>query len=141
MKNKLNNLSHDIIGSAIEVHRELGPGLLESVYRKCLAKLLRDKGYKVEEEICFPLIFKGEVIEEKAYRLDLLVEDLVIVEIKSVESMKKLFSMQTLTYLKQTRRQLGLLINFNVPILKDGINRIVNGFEETPSVVSAPPRG
>ncbi len=141
MENKLNKISHDIIGAAIEVHRELGPGLLESAYRKCLAKLLRDQGYQVEEEVYLPLTFKGEVVEEKAYRLDLLVEDLVIVEIKSVENMKKLFSMQTLTYLKQTNRQLGLLINFNVSILKDGINRIVNGFEEEPSVASASPRG
>ena len=141
MTNDLNKISHDIIGAAIEIHRELGPGLLESVYRKCLTKLLRDKGYEVQEEVCFPLVFKGEVIEEKAYRLDLLVENLVVVEIKSVESMKKLFAMQTLTYLKQTKKQLGLLINFNVPILKDGINRIVNGFDEEPSVVSASLRG
>jgi GxxExxY protein len=129
METDLNRISHDIIGAAIEVHRELGPGLLESVYRKCLAKILRDNGYQVEEEVCFPLVFKNEVIEKNAFRIDLLINDLVVVEIKSVETMKPLFSKQTLTYLKQTDKKLGLLINFNVSVLKEGINRIVNRLE------------
>lgn len=130
METDLNRISHDIIGAAIEVHRALGPGLLESVYRKCLAKVLRDNGYQVEEEFCFPLVFKNEVIEKNAYRVDLLVNNLVIVEIKAVETMKPLFSKQTLTYLKQAEKKLGLLINFNVSILKEGITRIVNRLEE-----------
>jgi len=130
METNLNKISHAVIGASIDVHRELGPGLLESVYRKCLARVLRDEGYQVEEEVYLNLTFRGEVVEERAFRIDLLVNDLVIVEVKSVETMKPLFSKQTLTYLKQTNKQLGLLINFNVSVLKEGINRIVNHFEE-----------
>jgi GxxExxY protein len=124
----LNIISHDIIQAAIEVHKELGPGLLESVYRKCLAKVLRDMGYAVEEELCLPVKFRGEIVEENGYRIDLLVQGSVIVEVKSVETMKDLFSKQLGTYLKLKSLQLGLLINFNVPLLKNGIKRIVNGF-------------
>jgi len=126
----LNKISHDVIQSAIEIHRELGAGLLESVYRKCLAKVLRDKGYDVKEELYLPVVFRGEMIEEKGYRVDLLVSDAVVVEIKSVESMKPLFSKQLGTYLKLLDLKLGLLINFNVPLLKDGLKRIVNGFKD-----------
>ncbi len=126
----LNNISYDIIRAAIEVHKELGPGLLESVYRKCLAKVLRGKGYGVKEEIYLPLKFRGELIEANAYRVDLLVGNRVVVEVKSVEEMKPVFSKQTGTYLKLMNLQLGLLINFNVPLLKDGIKRIVNNLEE-----------
>ena len=126
----LNTISHDIIQVAIEVHKELGPGLLESVYRKCLAKLLRDMGYQVEEELSLPVKFRGQVVEENGYRIDLLVEKSVIVEVKSVETMKNLFSKQLGTYLKLTGKQLGLLINFNEVMLRDGIKRIVNNFPE-----------
>jgi GxxExxY protein len=126
----LNRKSHDIIHAAIEVHKELGAGLLESVYRKCLAKVLRDKGYDVKEEVYLPIIFRGELIEENGYRIDLLVDDNVVVEVKSVENMKSLFSKQLGTYLKLLDLQLGLLINFNVPLLKEGIKRIVNGYTE-----------
>ena len=108
----------------------MGPGLLESVYRKCLAKVLRDAGYEVEEEVYLPVKFRGEVVEDKAYRIDLLVNGSVVVEVKSVEEMKPLFSKQTGTYLKLMELQLGLLINFNVPLLRDGIKRIVNNYEE-----------
>ncbi|MFA5688800.1 MAG: GxxExxY protein [Kiritimatiellales bacterium] len=130
MTQDLNSLSHAIIGAAIEVHQGIGPGLLESAYRKCLAKVLRDKGFQVQEEVILPLRFQGVVIDENAYRIDLIVNDLIIVEVKAVETMKPLFSRQTLTYLKLTGRQLGLLINFNVGILKEGIIRVVNNFEE-----------
>ena len=126
----LNSISHDIIQSAIEVHKELGPGLLESVYRKCLAKVLRDNGYDVKEEIYLPLKFRGELIETNAYRVDLLVDGKVVVEIKSVEEMKPVFSKQIGTYLKLMNLQLRLLINFNVPLLKNGIKRVVNGYVE-----------
>ncbi|MBT8042558.1 MAG: GxxExxY protein [Kiritimatiellales bacterium] len=126
----LNTISHDIIQAAIEIHKELGPGLLESVYRKCLAKVLRDNGYDVKEELYLPVTFRGETIEDKGYRIDLLVDDRVVVEVKSVEEMKPLFSKQTGTYLKLMRLQLGLLINFNVPLLKDGVKRIVNDYRE-----------
>lgn len=128
--NELNKISHDIIHAAIEVHKELGPGLLESVYRKCLAKLLRDMGYAVEEEVSLPVKFRGEVIEKNGYRIDLLVNDLVIVEVKSVETMKTLFAKQLGTYLKLAKKQLGLLINFNEVVLKNGVKRIVNDFKD-----------
>ena len=128
--NDLNSITHDIIKAAIEVHKELGPGLLESVYRKCLAKVLRDSGYDVKEELYLPLKFRGEIIEENAYRIDLLVNSSVVVEVKSVEEMKPLFSKQTGTYLKLLDLQLGLLINFNVSLLKDGIKRIVNDYKD-----------
>jgi len=126
----LNKISHDIISASIEVHKELGPGLLESVYRKCLAKVLRDMGYQVEEELYLPVMFRGEIVEENGYRIDLLVEKAVIVEVKSVETMKSLFSKQIGTYLKLKNLSLGLLINFNVELLKEGITRIVNKFPE-----------
>jgi len=128
--NDLNSITHDIIKAAIDVHKELGPGLLETVYRKCLAKVLRDSGYDVKEELYLPLKFRGEIIEENAYRIDLLVSSSVLVEVKSVEEMKPLFSKQTGTYLKLLDLQLGLLINFNVSLLKDGIKRIVNDYKD-----------
>ena len=128
--NDLNSITHDIIKAAIEVHKELGPGLLESVYRKCQAKVLRESGYDVKEELYLPLKFRGEIIDENAYRIDLLVNSCVVVEVKSVEEMKPLFSKQTGTYLKLLDLQLGLLINFNVSLLKDGIKRIVNDYKD-----------
>jgi GxxExxY protein len=126
----LNKISHDVIQAAIEVHKELGPGLLESVYRKCLAMVLRDMGHDVREELCLPVVFRGERVEKNGFRVDLLVDDKVVVEIKSMKDMKSLFSKQLGTYLKMLDLQLGLLINFNVPLLKDGIKRIVNGYSE-----------
>jgi len=126
----LNKISGDIIQAAIEVHKELGPGLLESVYRKCLVKALQDMGHDVKEELCLPVTFRGEIIAKSGYRIDLLVDDCVVVEVKSVEEMKPLFSKQTGTYLKLMNLQLGLLINFNVSLLKDGIKRIVNNYKE-----------
>lgn len=128
--NELNKISHDIIQAAIEVHKELGPGLLESVYRKCLAELLREMGYRVEEELYLPVTFRGKIVEERGYRIDLLIEDSIIVEVKSVETMKNLFSKQLGTYLNQKRKTLGLLINFNEVLLKNGIKRVVNKFIE-----------
>ena len=126
----LNKISGDIIQAAIEVHKDLGPGLLEYVYRKCLAKVLRDTGHDVQEELFLPVVFRGEMVEENGYRVDLLVDGKVVVEVKSVEEMKSLFSKQLGTYLKMLDLQLGLLINFNAPLLKDGIKRIVNGYCE-----------
>jgi GxxExxY protein len=138
---ELNKISGEIIHAAIEVHKELGPGLLESVYRKCLARVLRDAGYDVKEEIYLPVKFRGEIVEHNAYRVDLLVAGTVVVEVKSVEEMRPLFSKQTGTYLRLMDLQLGLLINFNVPLLRDGIKRIVNGYNEKTSAHSAPLRG
>lgn len=126
----LNAISHDIIKGAIEVHKELGPGLLESVYRKCLSIQLREMGYEVLEEVYIPLEFHGQLIEEKAFRIDLLVNSKIIVELKSVEKIPPLYSKQLGTYLKLAGKHLGLLINFNEVLLKNGIKRIVNGFED-----------
>ena len=120
-----NELSHRIIGLSIEVHNSLGPGLLESAYKECLFYKLRKSGLFTEKEKPIPLIFE-EIKLECGYRVDLLVEHKVIVEIKSVEALNDIHLAQTLTYLRLGNYKLGLLINFNVVLLKDGIMRIVN---------------
>lgn len=120
-----NELSYKIIGSALEVHRNLGVGLLENVYEVALAYELKELGFKVESQLVLPLKYKNESIEN-AYRIDLMVENKVIVEIKSVLEIHPVFYSQVLTYLKLTNLKLGLLINFNTPLIKDGIHRIVN---------------
>ncbi len=125
-----NELSYEIIGSAIEVHRHLGPGLLESAYEECLCYELKEKGFHIEQQHWLPLRYKNVVVKENMYRLDIWVERKVIVDVKSVETVPPVYKKQVLTYLRQTGCKLGLLINFNVPVLKDGIERIVNGLEE-----------
>ena len=122
----LNKLSEKIIGIAIEVHRELGPGLLESVYQRCLVIALRDAGLRVDEQKDVPIIFREKMITESGYRLDILVEDLIIIELKSVKVLTDLDKKQLLTYLRLMKKKLGLLINFNAILLKDGIKRIAN---------------
>jgi GxxExxY protein len=122
---ELNELTQKIIGCAIEVHKNLGPGMLESTYEECLKFELEKIGMKVEQQKELPLIYKGLRIE-KAYKLDLLVENKVIVELKSVEKIKDIHKAQLLTYLKLTNKELGLLINFNVDLLKDGVTRLRN---------------
>ena len=121
----LNELSRKIIGAAIAVHRELGPGLLESAYEACLEYELLQMGIRVERQVPQPVIYKG-VRLECGYRLDLLVENLVIVELKTVGQLAPIHDAQLLTYLKLRRLWLGMLINFNVPVLKQGIKRLVN---------------
>ncbi len=121
-----NELSNKIIGDAIIVHTELGPGLLESAYQECLFYKLNKSGLYVEREKAMPLIFE-EVKLEIGYRVDLLVENKVVIELKSVEALNDVHLAQTLTYLKLGNYKLGLLINFNVYRLKDGIKRVVNG--------------
>ncbi len=113
-----------IVDAAFQVHKELGPGLLESVYESCLAYELENRGAKVERQVVLPVIYKG-VRLEAGLRLDILADNLVIAELKAVETMSPLFDAQLLTYLKLTQKRLGLLINFNVPLIKDGIKRIV----------------
>ena len=120
-----NEISHTVIGAAIEIHKQLGPGLLESAYEYALAYELTKLGLFVEQQIPMPLIYK-EIKLECGYRLDLRVERKVIVEIKSIEALAPLHFSQTLTYLRLSDCKLGLLINFNVVKLKDGIHRIVN---------------
>jgi GxxExxY protein len=120
-------LSHDIIGAAIEVHRHLGPGLLESVYEECLCRELALAGLPFERQKPFPISYKGVKLDG-AYRLDLLVGGLVIVELKAVERLETIHEAQLLSYLKLSTLKLGMLINFNVAVLKNGIKRIVNNF-------------
>lgn len=120
-----NDISYKVIGAAIELHRNLGPGLLESVYETALARDLTELGLNVESQK--GLSFKYKELEfDRGYRLDLLVNKKVIVEIKSVETLAPVHFSQTLTYLKLSELKLALLINFNVPVLKDGIHRLVN---------------
>ncbi len=120
-----NELSNRIIGLGIDIHQSLGPGLLESAYKECLFYRLKKEGIFVEKEKPMPLIYQ-EVKLECGYRIDLLVDRIVVVEIKSVEALNEVHFAQTLTYMKLGGYKLGLLINFNVSLLKDGIKRIVN---------------
>jgi len=124
-----NQLSKIIIGCAIEVHKELGPGLLEAVYETCLYKELVEKGLQVKKQFALPVIYKGKECD-LGYRLDLFVENKVIIELKSVDSLNNIHLAQTLTYLKLSNIKLGLLINFNVTKLVNGINRVVNNLHE-----------
>lgn len=119
-------LSGEVIGAAIEVHRELGSGLLEACYLECLMAELAHRGIKVEKEVRLPLKYR-DVSIENAYRLDLLVDDELIVEIKTVEGLLPIHTAQLLTYLKLAKKKLGLLINFNVEVLRSGVKRVVNG--------------
>jgi len=120
-----NEISRQIIGCAIEVHKHLGPGLLESAYRDCLFYEIKQSGLKVEREIPMPIVYK-EIRLDHGYRMDLLVENRVVVELKTVEFLNNVHSAQLLTYLKLGNYKLGLLINFDVTSLKDGIKRMIN---------------
>lgn len=119
-----NKLSEKVIGAAIEVHRELGPGLLESVYEHCLMHEFTLQGIKYENQKPLPVIYK-DVKLDCGYRIDLLVEDELVVELKAVEAIADIHIAQLLTYMKLTGKRLGLLINFNVKLLKNGIKRLV----------------
>ncbi len=121
---RLNSISEKVIGAAIAVHKELGPGLLEAVYEVCLLKEMEQRGIEVSRQVDLPLYYKGQETG-KNFRIDILVENEVIVELKSVEEISPLHEAQLLTYLKLTQKKLGLLINFNVPLLKHGIVRRV----------------
>jgi GxxExxY protein len=120
-----NILSNKIIGIAIELHKRLGPGLLESAYENALAYDLKEISLEVKQQVSMPFVYK-EIKLDIGYRLDLLIENKVIVEIKSVESLAPVHYAQLLTYLKLSNLKLGLLINFNTKLLKDGIHRVVN---------------
>ena len=122
LMNKLNAISEKIIGAAIAVHQEFGPGLLESVYEICLVQEMEDRGLKVANQVDLPLYYKGRLTDKK-FRIDLLVEDEIVVELKAMEAILPIHEAQLLTYLKLTNKKLGLLINFNVPLLKQGILR------------------
>lgn len=124
-----NEISNRIIGISIEVHDALGPGLLESAYKECLYYKIAEAGFKVEKEKALSLVFENVKLE-CGYRIDLLVENKLVVEIKSVEALHDIHLAQTLTYLKLGKFKLGLLINFNVVKLKFGIKRVINGVLE-----------
>ncbi len=121
-----NLLSNRVIGLAIDVHRALGPGLLESAYEECLYYKIVQSGLRAEKQKAMPLVFE-EVHLEFGYRIDLLVENSLVVEVKSCDALHPIFLAQTLTYLKLGWYRLGLLINFNVELLKNGIKRVING--------------
>ena len=124
----LNQVTATIISAAIDVHRELGPGLLESAYETCLAYELVERGLNVRRQVEQPVTYRG-VHLDCGYRIDLLVDG-VVVELKAVNSLNAVHKAQVLSYLKLSGCQVGLLINFNVKLLKDGVQRIVNGFQE-----------
>ena len=121
-----NEIANKVIGLGIEIHKELGPGLLESAYKECMYYKIGESGLFVEKEKPIPLVFEGVKLD-CGYRIDLLVEKRLVIEIKSVEALNDIHLAQTLTYLKLGNYKLGLLINFNVVLLKDGIKRVING--------------
>jgi GxxExxY protein len=117
-------LAKQTVDASIKVHRALGPGLLESVYETCLAHELRQRNLKVETQVVIPVIYDG-VCLETGLRLDLLINKQLVVEVKAVEQMNRIFKAQVLTYLKLANLRLALLINFNVPLLRDGLERVI----------------
>lgn len=121
-----NELAYKVIGLAIEIHEKLGPGLLEKAYEECLYYKIIQSGLRAEKQKPMPLVFEG-VHLDCGYRLDILVENKLVVEVKSVEAVHKIFLAQTLTYMRLGGYKLGLLINFNEILLRDGIKRIING--------------
>lgn len=121
-----NEIANKVIGVAIDVHRQLGPGLLESAYKECLYYSINKTGLHAVKEKPMPLVYEA-VMLDCGYRIDLLVENKLIIEVKSVEALHDIHLAQTLTYLKLGNYKLGLLINFNVVLLKEGIKRVVNG--------------
>ena len=125
----INDISGAIVDAAVNIHDALGPGLLESVYEVLLAHELKQRRFVVERQVPVPIQYMGIRFDE-GYRLDLLVEDQVIVEIKSVEQITAVHKKQVLTYLKLTSKQLGLLLNFNSDLMKHGITRLVNRLDE-----------
>lgn len=133
---ELNALTEKIIGAAIEVHRHLGPGLLESTYEECLCYELALAGLSFQRQVRLPVRYKGLNLD-CGYKMDLVVDDAVVVELKSIDSLPPIHSAQLLTYLRSSGKQVGLLINFNVEVLKNGLKRMVNQFSASSS---APPR-
>lgn len=119
------SISHQVIGAAIEVHRTLGPGLLESIYEAALDMELGERRLKVRRQVELPVSYKGRLLDG-GYRIDLIVEELVIIEIKAVERLLPVFESQLLTYLKLANKRLGLLINFNSSVVSTSVRRVVN---------------
>ncbi|MBM0169195.1 GxxExxY protein [Altererythrobacter sp. C41] len=124
----IDEMSGDVVNAAIRIHRELGPGLLESVYETVLAAFLERSGYKVDRQVPVDIVFDGMSFPA-AFRIDLLVEDRLVVEIKSVENFNRAHAKQLLTYLRLTRQPVGLLLNFSHETMKEGIRRLVNDYK------------
>ena len=124
LSDELERIGKEIVDSAYRVHKELGPGLLESVYEECIIYDLRQKGLKVDGQVCLPIEIDGHLLANKL-RIDMLVEDEVVVENKAVAVMIPLYTSQTLTYLTVGKKRLGYLINYNVPLIKNGTKRFV----------------
>lgn len=133
------DLTFQVIGGAIEVHRRLGPGLLESTYRTCLQHELASRGFRVAGEVPIPLEYKGVPLDS-SYRADLIVEELVLVELKAVDQLLPIHAMQVVTYLRLTGLKSGLLLNFNVPCLKNGVRRFANSAKPADRSARAFPR-
>lgn len=125
-KENYNSLSRKIIGACIEVHRELGPGLLESVYEECLAFELESLGLHAERQVALPVLYKGHSLN-KTFVMDIVVEEMIVLELKAVQELIPLNHIQVLTYLRMAEMKLGLLINFNVELLRNGVHRKING--------------
>ena len=123
---EINQITESVIDAGLEIHRMLGPGLLESVYESVLARELALRGLHVQRQVALPVIGKGEILED-AFRADLIVEGKIIVELKSVEKTAPVHKKQVITYLKLTGMKVGLLLNFGTELFKDGIERLVNG--------------
>jgi GxxExxY protein len=134
----MKEITQKIIGAAIEVHKSIGPGLLESAYEECLAHEMRIRGLNFQRQVPLPVAYKGVTLD-CGYRLDFVVETVVVVELKAVESLQPIHEAQVLTYLKLGGWTVGLLINFNVPVLRDGIKRVVLNYKDV-SASSAPLR-
>ncbi len=135
---EIDDLSGEVIDAAIRIHRELGPGLLESVYEMVLAGSLAKRGLKIERQKPINIVFEG-MLYQAAFRIDLLIEDRLLVEIKSVEQLARVHGKQLLTYLRLTKQPVGLLLNFSGATMKEGIRRIVNDYRQ-PQTPSASPR-
>ncbi len=130
-----NEVSHAIITAAMKVHSALGPGLLESAYERCLAYELTASGFSVRCQVPLPVVYR-DIQLEFGYRLDMLVNDVVVVEIKAIEALAPVHKAQLLSYLRMSGKPLGLLINFNVVHLKEGIRRVVNGLDDSTASAS-----
>jgi len=127
-RERLNQISDIAVDCAFRVHKALGPGLLESAYKACLAIELAEAGLFVEIEVPVPLVYKGQQVSDIGYRLDILIERELVIEVKSVETLAPVHFSQLLSYLRLSDRRLGYLLNFNTALLKDGIKRVANNF-------------
>ncbi len=130
---EINKITEKVIGAAIEVHRELGPGLLENIYELCLCQELESAGLEYRRQVELPILYKGTQMDS-AYRVDILVANQVVLEIKSIAELLPIHDAQLLTYLKMGGWPVGLIINFNERLLKNGIRRLVSGLDEPPLI-------